>query len=323
MKVKFLLLVLSFCLTIGAKASDVKYDFVVDRNGRGNFRTIGEALDALKSVESDRLLTVYIHNGFYKEKLHLPADVCNVRFVGESVANTIVNYDDHANIGSMGTFRTYTFKISGNNLVFENLTIENSALQLGQAVAVHIEGDRIAFKNCRFIGNQDTIYAGNNGARQFFVDCYIEGTTDFIFGPATAWFERCDIFCKRNSYITAPNTPQYIDFGFVLNNCKVRMADDVTKVYLGRPWRPYGMTLFMNTALDAKVAPEGWDNWRNPANEQTARFMEYNNCGDGAKTAARAKWAHILNAEQIEMYTIENVLKGTDNWGQEIQTVLN
>ncbi|GHT58270.1 pectinesterase [Bacteroidia bacterium] len=313
-----ILLLLSFSFVfVGTQAaphSEQKYDIVVDRNGRGNFRTIQEAIESIRAFDPNGTVTVFIRNGVYKEKLVLPTHVCRVHFIGESRDKTIITYDDHANIDKMGTFRTYTFLIRGNDITLENLTVENSAEQLGQAVALHLEGDRIIIRNCRISGNQDTIYAGRENCRQYFENCHIEGTTDFIFGPSTCWFEKCQILCKRNSYITAASTPENIAYGYIFNQCDISLSEDVTSVYLGRPWRPYAMTLFMNCRLPEGINPQGWDNWRNPENEKTARYMEYNNSGPGAAAAQRVKWAKIPTAKQAAVYTLENVMKGCDGW---------
>lgn len=301
-----------FFLTISLLA-DENY-IVVDRNGTGTFRNVQDAINSVRAFDPNGWITIYIKNGFYKEKIELPTHLSRVKLIGESKEGTIINYDDHANIDKMGTFRTYTFLLRGNDIILENLTIENSAAQLGQAVALHVEGDRIIFRNCRFLGNQDTIYAGREGSRQYFENCYIEGTTDFIFGPAISWFENCEIFCKRASYITAPNTPENQKYGFVLNKCNIKIDNDIKSVYLGRPWRAYAMTLFMNCNLPAQINVAGWDNWRNPENEKTARFMEYDNKGEGASTGKRVSWCKILSVKEAKEYTIENVLKGCDNW---------
>lgn len=291
-----------------------KTEIIVDRNGTGDFRNIQDAINSLRTDDPRGQVTIFIKNGYYKEKLILPSYITNVRIVGEDRDRTIINYDDHAQINNMGTFRTYTFLLSGNDIILENLTIENSAAQLGQAVALHIEGDRIIIRNCRLLGNQDTIFAGKDGSRQYFENCYIEGTTDFIFGPSTVWFEKCEIHCKRDSYITAANTPQNIDYGFIFNECNITTADDVKAMYLGRPWRDYAMTLFMNCTLPETIRPEGWHNWGRPECEKTVRYMEYNNKGKGAKADKRVKWATNISAEQAKEYTIEQVLKGCDNW---------
>ncbi|EGK01501.1 pectinesterase family protein [Dysgonomonas gadei] len=291
-----------------------KTEMTVDRNGTGDFRNIQEAINSVRTADPRGTITIFIKNGVYKEKLIIPPHITNIRLIGEDRNTTIINYDDHANINKMGTFKTYTFLLSGNDITLENLTIENSSAELGQAVALHIEGDRVILRNCRLLGHQDTLYAGRDGARQYFENCYIEGTTDFIFGPSTAWFEKCTIHCKRNSYITAANTPENIRYGYIFNNCTITMANGVNAVYLGRPWRAYSMTLFMNCTLPKEINTTGWDNWRNADNEKTVRYMEYNNKGEGANTSSRVKWAKILSSNEAKEYTIENVLNGCDNW---------
>ncbi len=293
--------------------SQQHYDIIVDRNGTGNFRNIQQAIDSVRAFNPAGTVTIFIKKGFYKEKLVIPTYICNVRLIGEDRDKTIINYDDHANINKMGTFRTFTLKICGNDIHLENLTVENTAAQMGQAVALHVEGDRVVFVNCRFLGNQDTIYTGRENMRQYFLNCFIEGTTDFIFGPSTAWFEGCTILCKRNSYISAASTPQNIKYGYIFNHCKILLADGITNEYLGRPWRAYAMTLFMNCELPKGIQLVGWDNWRNPENEKTARFMEYNNSGPGADTSGRT-WSKVLTKKEAAEFTVENVLKGYDGW---------
>jgi len=290
-----------------------KDTFVVARDGTGDFRNVQDVLFAIRAFRPEHTV-VFIKKGLYKEKLILPTWVNDVTFIGEDRDKTIITWDDHANINDMGTFRSYTFLIQGNGITFENLTIENAAAQLGQAVSTHIEGDRIIFRNCRILGNQDTVFAGREKCRQYFEDCYIEGTTDFIFGPAVCWFENCTIYCKRDSYITAASTPQNQPFGYIFNNCKIVLADGVTKMYLGRPWRQYAMTLFMNCDLPEGIVAKGWHNWGKPENELTARYMEYNNRGKGAANGQRAEWTKTLTAKEASLYTIENVMKGSDNW---------
>jgi pectinesterase len=296
------------------------YDIVVDCNGQGNFRTVQEAIDSIRAFDPKGAVTIFIHNGVYKEKLVLPTYVCNVHIVGESRDKTIITYDDHANINQMGTFRTYTFLIQGNDITMENLTVENAAEPLGQAVALHLEGDRIVVRNCRLLGNQDTLYAGRENCRHYFENCYIEGTTDFIFGPSTGWFENCTLHCKKNSYITAASTPQHIPFGYIFNRCQITIAEGINNIYLGRPWRPYAMTLYMNCHLPEGINPLGWDNWRNPNNETTARYMEYNNSGAGSETGERVQWAKQLTVREANFYTLENVMKGCDGWQVTSQT---
>ena len=234
---------------------------------------------------------------------------------------TIITYDDHANVKivlgtaaprtqPMGTFRTYTLKIEGNSITLKNLTIENNAARLGQAVALHTEGDRLVFINCRFIGHQDTVYTGMPGTRLFFKDCYICGTTDFIFGPSTAWFENCTIESLVNSYVTAASTPKDQSFGYIFNNCRLTAAEDANQVYLGRPWRDYGYTLFMNCDLGRHIRPEGWHHWEQHR-EQTARYMEYNNRGEGANTKTRVNWSKQLTKKEAAQITLATVFNDT------------
>ena len=306
-----LLLFLACVVTV--QAQQKQDTIVVARDGTGEYRTIQEAVEAVRAF-MDYTVTIYIKDGLYKEKLVIPSWVKNVQLVGESAEGTIITYDDHANIDKMGTFRTYTVKVEGNDITFKNLTIENNAAPLGQAVALHTEGDRLMFIHCRLLGNQDTIYTGREGTRLLFTDCYIEGTTDFIFGPATALFERCTIHSKRNSYITAASTPENVEFGYVFKNCKLTAAPGVTKVYLGRPWRPYASTTFLNCEFGSHIRPEGWDNWRNKENEKTARYAEFGNTGEGAATTGRVKWAKQLTSKEALRYTIENIFTDSSNW---------
>ena len=286
---------------------------IVARDGTGHYRTLAAAVERVR-VYMDYDVTIFVKKGIYKEKIIVPEQLQNLEIVGEDRDETIITFDDHANINKMGTFRTYTLKVNGNNLVFRNLTIENNAPQLGQAVALHTEGDCVKFINCKFLGNQDTIYTGGRYARLYFKDCYIEGTTDFIFGPATALFENCHIHCKRNSYITAASTPKEVKYGYVFKKCRITTAENVTKMYLGRPWRPYAYTLFMECELDKNICPEGWHNWGNVDNEKTARYLEYNNIGEGATVKERVKWSRQLTKKEAAEITVEKLFMQESDW---------
>lgn len=312
-KIIFIIFCAMFSLNLFSQEILGKDTVVVSRDGTGDFRNIQDAIYAIRDFRPTHTYLL-IKNGVYKEKLIIPTWKTGITIIGEDKEKTIITYDDHANINKMGTFKTYTILISGNDITIENLTIENNAAQLGQAVALHVEGDRVIFRNCRFLGNQDTIFNGRENCRQYFENCYIEGTTDFIFGPATAWFENCDIHCKRDSYITAASTPENIPYGLIFNKCRITMASNVNKEYLGRPWRAYAMTLFMNCELPKGIRPQGWHNWGKAENEATARYMEYNNSGDGANISERVSWAKILNKKKASVYTLENVMKGEDGW---------
>jgi pectin methylesterase-like acyl-CoA thioesterase len=310
-----------FCCCVISHAAN-KYDnpdtIVVARDGTGEFRTVDEAIEVCRAF-MDYHKVIYVKKGIYKEKLVIPQWLQHIEICGEDRDDTIITYDDHANIKTaerpkgIGTFRTFTLKIEGNDITLKNITIENNAARLGQAVALHTEGDRLLFLNCRFLGHQDTIYTGMGGTRMLFKNCYIEGTTDFIFGPATAWFEQCTIYCKINSYITAASTPQEVAYGYVFNQCKVTVADGADRVYLGRPWRDYGYTLFMHCELPAQIRPEGWHHWQKER-EQTARYLEFENTGAGADISKRVAWSRQLTKKEAKNVTMENVFRRADVW---------
>lgn len=315
------LLVAAACVMTAGAANpyDNPDTIYVSRDGTGQFRTISEAVEVCRAFMSYHKV-IYVKNGVYKEKLIIPSWLTNIEICGQSADGTIITYDDHANIRRtetglpMGTFRTYTVKVEGCDITFKNITIENNAARLGQAVALHTEGDRLVFTGCRLLGNQDTVYTGMGGTRLYFDNCYIEGTTDFIFGPSTAWFENCEIHSKQNSYITAASTPEGTRYGYVFNRCRLTAAAGVDKVYLGRPWRPWAHTLFMNCEMGAHIVPAGWHNWGDTANEKTARYEEYNNSGAGASTAQRVSWSRQLTKKEAAQVTTDNVFTINDKW---------
>ena len=260
----------------------------------------------------DYTVTVKLLKGIYHEKVLLPAWLCHVEIVGEDADSTIIEWGDYASLDNMGTFRTHTMRIDGNDITLRNLTITNTAGEVGQAVALHTEGDRIRLYNCRLIGNQDTFYTGGEGNKLYVEKCHIEGTTDFIFGGATVWFENCTLHSKKNSYITAASTPAHIRYGYVFNNCRLTAADGVTKVYLGRPWRPYAATIFMNCTMGNHIRPAGWHNWNNESNEHTARYGEYNTTG--CSTGLRVAWSHIYSDTEASLITPQMVFSQCTSW---------
>ena len=310
---KVLGLLLLLVAVSGTWAQERQDTIVVSRDGTGNFRTLQEAIESARAF-MDYTVTIYVRNGVYKEKVIVPSWVENIDIIGEDRDKTIITYDDHANINKMGTFRTYTVKVEGSDITFKNLTIENNAAQLGQAVALHTEGDRLKFINCRILGNQDTIYTGAKFTRLYFKDCYIDGTTDFIFGPSTALFEDCIIHSKRNSYVTAASTPKEAKYGYVFKHCKLTAEPGVDKVYLGRPWRPYAYTLFIECELGKHIVSAGWHNWGKQCNEETARYMEYKNTGEGANASERVAWSKQLTKKEAEAVTVDAIFRTQSNW---------
>ena len=313
MKRKVLGLLLLLVAVSGTWAQERRDTLVVSRDGTGDFRTLQEAVESARAF-MDYTVTIYVKNGVYKEKVIVPSWVENIDIIGEDRDKTIITYDDHANINKMGTFRTYTVKVEGSDITFKNLTIENNAAQLGQAVALHTEGDRLKFINCRILGNQDTIYTGAKFTRLYFKDCYIDGTTDFIFGPSTALFENCMIHSKRNSYVTAASTPKEAKYGYIFKHCKLTAEPGVDKVYLGRPWRPYAYTLFIECELGKHIVPAGWHNWGKQSNEETARYMEYKNTGEGANVSERVAWSKQLTKKEAEAVTVDAIFSTQSNW---------
>ncbi len=283
-----------------------KYVFTVAKDGSGDFKYIQDAIDAMR-VYPLAPITLYIKNGVYNEKITLPETNVDVTFIGENVDSTIIVFNDCSGRGKLTTFTSYTARISGNRFVAENITFENNAGRVGQAVALYVDADKAVFKNCKFIGNQDTIFASGETSRQYFKDCYIEGTTDFIFGPSTALFDDCIIHAKTNSFITAANTPKDKKFGFVFMNCSVTVDTSVSELYLGRPWRAYAKTVFMNCTLPKEIVAAGWSNWDNPENEKTTFYAEYKNKGAGAATTNRVKWSKQLTDVEAKDYTIANI----------------
>ena len=292
--------------------------FTVAQDGTGNFRTIQEAVNSVRDL-SQQWVTIHIRKGIYREKVVIPSWKTMIRLVGESRDSTIIQWDDFSGKPNPGgkdafgkdkftTYTSYTVLVAANDFSAENLTIENTAGRVGQAVALHVEGDRCVISNCRLLGNQDTLYAGTEESHQYYKDCYIEGTTDFVFGEATVVFSHCVFRSLINSYLTAAATTPRQEFGFVFLDCRLEADDSVTKVFLGRPWRPYAKTVFIRTEMGPQIVPAGWDNWRNPENEKTAYYAEYESHGSGAGADKRAGWSHQLSAREAKQYTVENIL---------------
>jgi pectinesterase len=293
-------------------------DAVVAGDGSGRFETVQEAINAVpQDTRPTHRWVILVKPGTYKEQLYVQREKRFITLVGEDAATTILTYDLQANMPDrdgrpIGTFRTSSACIDADDFTAENLTFENSAGPVGQALAVRLDGDRIVFRRCRFLGWQDTILA--NRGRQFFQECYIAGHVDFIFGGATCFFDRCDIHCLRNGYITAASTPAEAPYGFVFRNCRVTGETAEVKTYLGRPWRDCAAVAFINTEMSEVVRPDGWHNWNKPAAEKTARYAEFGSTGPGAKRAARVPWAKQLAAEEAARLTPERVLAGGDGW---------
>jgi len=325
MKKLFALIVnLFIAASLLAQPATYPTHFTVAQDGSGDFKTIQEAVNAVRDL-SQAKVTINIKKGVYHEKLVIPSWKIKISLVGEDKANTIITNDDYSGKAvpqgkdafgknKFTTYTTYTVLVQGDDFTAENLTIENSSGRVGQAVALHVEGDRCKITNCILLGNQDTLYTATEKSRQYYKDCFIQGTTDFIFGEATAVFDHCTIKSLTNSFVTAASTTPRQQFGFVFFDCKLIADTSVKKVHLGRPWRPHAKVVYIRTTMGPHIVPVAWDNWRNPENEKTAFFAEYQSSGPGANTSGRAPWSHQLTAKEAKQYTLKNIFSGKDGW---------
>jgi len=298
---------------------------VVSKDGKGNFTTIQQAVDAVENGTSTRT-RIIIKPGIYTEKITISETKGAIIMEGENPENTVITYDDYASKKNadgkeIGTTGSATVFIFSNDFTAKNISFKNSSGKVGQAVAVLTSGDRIAFENCRFLGFQDTLYIKGaqdledktKPSRNYFRNCYIEGTTDYIFGAGTAVFENCTIYSKESaSYVTAASTPQNNAFGFVFIQCKITGNAAEQSVYLGRPWRPFAKTIYIDCDMNSTIKPEGWHNWNKPDAEKTTLYAEYNSKGAGASISKRVSWSHQLTPTERKNYTTANILKGWD-----------
>ncbi|UKT63693.1 pectinesterase family protein [Pedobacter mucosus] len=317
---KSIILLFLTIISFSVQASKIKPDFTVAVDGSGDFKTVQEAIHAVPDFRN-KITIIFIKKGIYKEKLVLAASKKNVKFIGESLNETILTYDDFAQKKNAfgedkGTSGSSSFYIYGEGFSAENITFENSSGPVGQAVAVWAGGDKLIFTNCRFLGFQDTLYTNGGNNRQYYKNCYIEGTVDFIFGASTAWFESCTIFCKKAGYITAASTADTTKFGYVFNKCKIVGDAPDNSFYLGRPWRPFAKVAYLNCELPALIRPEGWNNWGKESNEKTASYAEYRSVGKGANVDKRVGWSHQMTKEAYKSYILENVFQG---WNPEVK----
>ena len=297
---------------------------VVDQNGPADFNSIQAAVDAVAKDNNERVV-ILIRPGFYKKRVLIPEDKPFITLRGTDPYKTIINYNLHHDMmkpDGSGIYRSEcaTLRVKSADFILENLTIENTYGPHPQALAAKLVCERVIAVNCRFLGGQDTLMT--HSGRQYYLNCYIEGGTDFIYGHAQAVFENCLIHSKESSHITAhaatePNLPT----GYVFYNCRVTTADGVV-TDLGRPWRPYARVVYYNCWLDKGIIPEGWNNWSDPNREKTAFYAEYKSHGPGDNPSTRVKWSHQLTDEESEKFLPENFMKvdgkTTDEWLQKI-----
>ena len=291
------------------------YDLVVAKDGSGDFFTVQDAINAVPDYRKNSRTTILVKEGTYKEKVIIPSCKNAISLIGKG--NVKISFDDYASKPNIfgeekGTSGSSSCYIYAPDFYAENITFENSSGPVGQAVACFVSADRAYFKKCRFLGFQDTLYTYGKGCRQYYDECYIEGTVDFIFGWSVAVFNRCHIHSVGNGYLTAPSTDKGQKYGYAFYDCDITANDGVEKVYLSRPWRPYAKAVFIRCNMGRHILPEGWNNWRKVENEKTVFYAEYQSKGEGAAPKKRAAYSKQLKS--LDGYSMEEVLSGSDGW---------
>ena len=307
-----LLVALTF-FTISLQAQT---NLFVAADGSAPFTSVHSAIMSVPSGSRENPVVIHVAPGTYKELIYIQREKRFFKLVGDNPTNTILSFNLYASITNaegkpIGTFKTPATTIDADDFTAENVTFANDAGPVGQALAIRVDGDRASFRNCRFLGWQDTILL--NRGRQYFENCYVCGHVDFIFGAATAWFEQCEIHSLRDGYLTAASTPVDVPFGFVFANCKITGEPGV-KTFLGRPWRAYASTVYLNCEMSGVVRTEGWNDWKKPEAHTTARYAEFNSTGDGASPTSRPDWTKQLKNSEAQKITVATVLGGSDHW---------
>jgi len=284
---------------------------VVSPDGKGDFKTIQMAVDHAPFVQDGQRLIVEIRPGTYHERVIVPQDRPRTTFLGSDARSTVITAAMSAKEAG-GTFLSSTVDIEAAAFHAENITFENTFGpgngNGSQAVAIKVHSDQAEFRHCRFLGWQDTLYAATG--RQHYLDSYIAGHVDFIFGNATAVFENTEIHSLGDGYITAHSrTAPELTTGFVFLRCHLTGENTQKGVYLGRPWRPYSRVVFLDCEMDAHIRPEGWENWRDPNNEKTAWYAEAGSQGPGARVSGRVPWSRQLTPAEAEQFRPAAFLK--------------
>jgi pectinesterase len=301
-----------FILFFAATKLFAQTNLYVAADGRAQFKSVQAAIMSVPSGNRNNPVVIHIAPGTYKELIYIQREKSFFKLIGENPTNTILTFNLYAGITNaegkpIGTFKTPSTTIDADDFTAENLTFENSAGPVGQALAIRVDGDRAIFHHCRFLGWQDTMLL--NRGRQYFENCFVAGAVDFIFGAATAWFEKCEIHALGDGYLTAASTPVDQPFGFIFSNCKITGEPDV-KTFLGRPWRIYASTIFLNCEMSDVVRPGGWFDWKKTEAHKTARYAEFKSSGVGANPTNRPAWVKQLTKADAKKMTMEKVLGG-------------
>ena len=305
-----LLTLFAFC-SFAVRAFAEEPVYTVDCNGEGDFRTVQECLDALPS-KPDGWRTVRILPGTYREKVTLDVYKNCVRIVGVGGAEEVrIVWNDFSGRVvdgyEMSTYDTWTLSLQADDVILEGLTVENDAGRVGQAVALETRGDRIHINRCRLVGDQDTFFTKGYVSRIWVTDSWIEGTTDFIFGPSIVLFDRCRIHGKADSFLTAASTTERNLYGYVFRDCRVTADTSVGRLYLGRPWKSTARTVWIRCELPAAICPEGWRDWHDSARKGDVYYAEYRCTGPGADRRGRVAWSCELTDEEAAFYTPERI----------------
>ncbi|XP_022973728.1 pectinesterase-like [Cucurbita maxima] len=285
-----------------AKGANVKADVVVAKDGSGKYKTITQALQDVPK-KSNKTFVIYIKEGVYEEQVMVDKKMTYVMMIGDGPTKTKITARENF-VDGTSTFKTATVSVIGTNFIGKDLWFENSAgAAKHQAVALRVQSDMSIFYNCRMDGYQDTLYT--HAHRQFYRDCTITGTIDFIFGNAAVVFQNCKIFVRKpldnqKCIVTAQGRTQKKEpTAIILQNCVISSDPDyfpvrhINKAYLGRPWKAYSRTIIMESQIDDLIQPEGWLPWMGNFALNTLFYSEFNNRGPGASTKDRVKWKGI------------------------------
>lgn len=307
---KYLLAILVWVVSFGTAAAREAV-YTVDCNGGGDFLTVQACFDALPSKPT-KWRTVRILPGTYREKVTLDVYKDRVRIVGVGGASAVrIVWNDYSGKVvdgyEMSTYDTWTLSLQADDVLLEGVTVENDAGRVGQAVALETRGDRIRIDRCRLVGDQDTFFTKGYVSRVWVTDTWIEGTTDFIFGPSIVLFDRCRIHGKADSFLTAASTTERNLYGYVFRDCRVTTDPAVKRLYLGRPWKSTARTVWIRCELPAAIRPEGWRDWHDAARRGAVYYAEYRCTGPGADRSARVDWSRELSDEEAACYTPERI----------------
>ncbi len=299
---------------------------VVAQDGSGNYKTVQAAVNAVPANNKNQVV-IYIKNGTYQEVVTVPSNKPYITFYGESEKGTVITYNNYHGKakpggGTFGTGDSASVFIQASDFSAYNITFQNTAGAVGQAVAINVTGDRAIFDNCQFLGWQDTLYAQTG--RQYYENSYITGRIDYVFGDATAVFQNTEFYNVNSSggTITAQKRMSGSETtGYVLVNDKIDGAL-TNSTYFGRPWGPYARVIVMDSSIGSDINAAGWENWSTADYHKTAYFAEYNNTGPGSNTSGRVSWSHQLTTQQAQQYSVNNFLN-QDGWLTTAENYLN